>query len=99
MAPTFQQVNNQALQPYLQGEINQEVAFEKGMQPIREFMFKQTREKDLALFVKMSEMDRPRNFDDIPNYVLIPSFVISDLKTAFQIGFVIFVPFLIIDMV
>jgi len=99
MAPTFQQVNNQALQPYLKGEIKQEVAFKKGMQPIREFMFKQTREKDLALFVKMSEMKRPRNFDDIPNYVLIPSFVISELKTAFQIGFVIFVPFLVIDMV
>lgn len=99
MAPTFQQVNNQALQPYLKGEMNQEVAFKKGMQPIREFMFKQTREKDLALFVKMSEMKRPRNFDDIPNYVLIPSFVISELKTAFQIGFVIFVPFLVIDMV
>jgi flagellar biosynthetic protein FliP len=62
-------------------------------------MFEQTREKDLALFVKMSDMERPRNFDDIPNYVLIPSFVISELKTAFQIGFVIFVPFLVIDMV
>jgi flagellar biosynthetic protein FliP len=99
MAPTFQQVNNQALQPYLNGEINQEAAFTKGMQPIREFMFQQTREKDLALFVQMSEMKRPRNFDDIPNYVLIPSFIISELKTAFQIGFVIFVPFLVIDMV
>jgi len=86
MAPTFQEVNNKALQPYFEG-------------PIREFMFEQTREKDLALFVKMSEMKRPRNFDDIPNYVLIPSFVISELKTAFQIGFVIFIPFLVIDMV
>lgn len=99
MAPTFQEVNNKALQPYFEGKITQKAAFQKGMQPIREFMFEQTREKDLALFVKMSEMKRPRNFDDIPNYVLIPSFVISELKTAFQIGFVIFIPFLVIDMV
>ncbi|MDD3879736.1 MAG: flagellar type III secretion system pore protein FliP [Syntrophomonas sp.] len=99
MAPTFQEVNSQALQPYFKGEITQEKAFEKGMSPLRSFMFKQTREKDLALFVKMSKMERPRNFKDIPNYVLIPSFVISELKTAFQIGFIIFIPFLVIDMV
>lgn len=99
MAPTLQQVNANALQPYMQGEIGQAEAFEKGMEPMRTFMFKQTREKDLALFVKMSNIERPRNFDDIPNYVLIPSFIISELKTAFQIGFIIFVPFLVIDMV
>lgn len=99
MAPTFQQVNSDALQPYFKGEITQETAFKKAMDPMREFMFKQTREKDLALFVKMSEISRPRDFNDIPNYVLIPSFVISELKTAFQIGFVIFVPFIVIDMV
>ena len=99
MAPTLQEVNSQAIQPYLQGEIDQEIAMEKGMEPLRDFMFNQTREKDLALFVKMSNLDRPQNFSDIPNYVLIPSFIISELKTAFQIGFVIFVPFLVIDMV
>lgn len=99
MAPTFQQVNQDALIPYLNGEIGQEEAFKKGMDPMREFMFKQTREKDLALFVKMSGIERPRNFNDIPNYVLIPAFVISELKTAFQIGFIIFIPFLVIDMV
>ncbi len=99
MAPTLQEVNSQAIQPYLSGEINQEIAMDKGMAPLREFMFKQTREKDLALFVRMADMDRPNNFADIPNYVLIPSFIISELKTAFQIGFVIFVPFLVIDMV
>ncbi|MGR6836146.1 flagellar type III secretion system pore protein FliP [Syntrophomonas erecta] len=99
MAPTFQQVNEQAIQPYLQGEITQDKAFATGMKPLRTFMFKQTREKDLALFVKMAKMERPRSFADIPNYVLIPSFIISELKTAFQIGFVIFVPFLVIDMV
>lgn len=99
MAPTFQQVNASAVQPYLKGEIKQETAFKNAMDPMRKFMFKQTREKDLALFVKMSEIERPRNFNDIPNYVLIPAFVISELKTAFQIGFIIFVPFLVIDMV
>ncbi len=99
MAPTLQEVNSQAIQPYLSGEISQEIAMDKGMDPLRDFMFKQTREKDLALFVTMANMDRPNNFADIPNYVLIPSFIISELKTAFQIGFVIFVPFLVIDMV
>lgn len=99
MAPTLQEVNREALQPLLQGEISQEVAYTSGMAPLRTFMFEQTREKDLALFVKMAQMERPRNFEDIPNYVLIPSFIISELKTAFQIGFIIFIPFLIIDMV
>lgn len=99
MAPTLQEVNREAVQPLLQGQITQERAYEKGMAPIRAFMFEQTREKDLALFVKMAQMERPRNFSDIPNYVLIPSFIISELKTAFQIGFIIFVPFLVIDMV
>ncbi len=99
MAPTLQEVNREALQPLLQGEISQEAAYTSGMAPLRTFMFEQTREKDLALFVKMAQMERPRNFEDIPNYVLIPSFIISELKTAFQIGFIIFIPFLIIDMV
>ncbi len=99
MAPTLQEVNSQGLQPYLKGQVNEQVAFEKGMEPLSQFMFKQTREKDLALFVKLSKMERPRNFGDIPNYVLIPAFVISELKTAFQIGFIIFIPFLVIDMV
>lgn len=99
MAPTLQQANKDGLQPYLKGEITQQVAFQKGMQPMRSFMFKQTREKDLALFVKLAKMPRPKTFDDIPNHVLIPSFIISELKTAFQIGFIIFIPFLVIDMV
>ncbi|MGI5921889.1 MAG: flagellar type III secretion system pore protein FliP [Syntrophomonadaceae bacterium] len=99
MAPVFQQVNTEAVQPYMKGQITQQKAFANAMQPLRTFMIKQTREKDLALFVKMAKLKRPRNFNDIPNYVLIPGFVISELKTAFQIGFVIFVPFLVIDMV
>lgn len=99
MAPTFQEVNRDALQPYMKGTITQQQAYTTGIKPMRTFMLKQTREKDLALFVKMSKMERPRNFNDIPNYVLIPAFVISELKTAFQIGFIIFIPFLVIDMV
>ncbi|HEX3011064.1 MAG TPA: flagellar type III secretion system pore protein FliP [Syntrophomonadaceae bacterium] len=99
MAPTFQEINRDALQPYMKGTITQQKAYSIGIKPLRSFMIKQTREKDLALFVKMSKMKRPRNFNDIPNYVLIPAFVISELKTAFQIGFIIFVPFLVIDMV
>lgn len=99
MAPVFQQVNSEAVQPYLKGKITQQKAYSTGIKPLRTFMFRQTREKDLALFVKMAKIERPRNFNDIPNYVLIPSFIISELKTAFQIGFVIFVPFLVIDMV
>jgi flagellar biosynthetic protein FliP len=99
MAPTWDQVNQQALQPYLNGEISQQEAFEKGMQPMRDFLFRQTRERDLALFVNVADLPRPQSEEDIPTYVLIPAFVISELKTAFQMGVVIFIPFLIIDMV
>jgi len=99
MMPIWQKINNTALQPYLHDEISQETAFKAAIQPIRKFMFRQTRKKDLALFIKMSKMDKPKNEDDIPTSILIPAFVISELKTAFIIGFVLFVPFLIIDMV
>lgn len=99
MAPYWQQVNQEALQPYLGGTLAQEVALEKGMQPMREFMFKQTRENDLALFVNLADVSRPSGPEEVPTYVLIPAFVISELKTAFQIGFLIYIPFIIIDMV
>ena len=99
MAPTWNQINTQALQPYLAGDMTQSQAVDKAIVPVREFMFKQTREKDLALFVSRAKIDRPRTADDIPTYVLVPSFVISELKTAFQMGFLVFVPFLIIDIV
>lgn len=99
MAPTWKDVNANALQPYMRGEMGYEQAYERAMSPVRTFMFKQTREKDLALFVELSDMERPQTYRDIPNYVLIPSFTISELKTAFQIGFVLFVPFLVIDMI
>jgi flagellar biosynthetic protein FliP len=99
MAPTWNRINGEALQPYLAGDMTQSQAVDKAIVPVREFMLKQTREKDLSLFVSMSKIDRPRTADDIPTYVLVPSFVISELKTAFQMGFLVFVPFLIIDIV
>lgn len=99
MMPTFSQINANALQPYLANEITREEALSETEGPLREFMFKQTREKDLELFVSMAKMDRPRTYSDIPTHVLIPAFVVSELKTAFQIGFAIFIPFMIIDMI
>ena len=99
MAPTWNQLNQEALQPYLRGEIDQQVAYERGIGPVREFLFRQTRERDLALFVEMSGLPRPESRADVPTYVLIPAFIISELKTAFQMGIIIFIPFLIIDMV
>ena len=99
MAPTWNQVNRDALQPYLQAKITQEQAYDKAITPVRDFMFKQTREQDLGLFIKLSNLKRPKTYDDVPTYVLIPSFVISELKTAFQIGFILFIPFIVIDMI
>ncbi len=104
MAPIGTAINTQALQPYARNEITQEVAFKKAMQPVREFMLNQTRDKDLALFIKLSKMSNPpQTREEIkqsaPNTVIIPAFIISELKTAFQIGFIIFIPFLIVDMI
>lgn len=99
MSPVWQEVNQNAVIPYNQGRISQMKAFETGMEPLRSFMIKQTREKDLALFVEFSRIKPPTTVQDIPTYVLIPSFMISELKTAFQIGFLLFIPFVIIDLV
>jgi flagellar biosynthetic protein FliP len=99
MAPTFTQVKKDAIDPLSAGKISQTQALERGEKPMREFMFKQTRTKDLALFVRLADMKQPKTRADIPTYVLIPSFIISELKTAFQIGFLIFLPFLIIDLI
>jgi len=99
MSPVFKQVNEQAVQPYLANQISQEQAWDQAYDPLRKFMLKQTREKDIALFVSLSGMDKPRNQQDLPASVMIPAFVISELKTAFQIGFMIYIPFLVIDMV
>jgi flagellar biosynthetic protein FliP len=99
MSPVWNKVNSEAVQPFFEKKINQEQALEKALEPIRKFMIKQTREKDLALFVDISDIKRPKNVDDIPTSVLIPSFIISELKSAFQIGFLLYVPFLVIDMI
>lgn len=99
MSPVFIEVNNQGLQPYINGEISQQAALDNSLKPIREFMFRQTREKDLALFVSMSSNPTPTELDDISTFTLIPAFVISEIKTAFQMGFILFIPFIVIDMV
>lgn len=100
MAPVFSEADEQALQPYLKNEIDQSTAFERASAPAREFMFKQTRAKDLELFLDLSgAAARPETLPDIPTSVLLPAFVISELKTAFTMGFVIYVPFLIIELV
>lgn len=99
MSPYLEQANNNGLQPYLSGTISQEEAMTEVLKPMREFMFKQTRENDLALFVNLSEGVRPNSQDDVPTTTLIPSFIISELKTAFQIGFLIYIPFIVVDMV
>jgi flagellar biosynthetic protein FliP len=99
MAPTFNAIKKDAIEPLQKNKISQTEALKRGEAPLREFMFKQTRTKDLALFVSLSKMDRPKTRADIPTHVLIPSFIISELKTAFQIGFLIFLPFLVIDLV
>jgi flagellar biosynthesis protein FliP len=99
MMPVWQEINTRALQPYLGEEITQQLALERALEPVRAFMFRQTREKDLGLFVKTAGIGKPSSTKDIPTTVLIPAFVISELKTAFIIGFILYVPFLIIDMV
>lgn len=99
MNPVINDVNKNALQPYMKKQISQSVALDRAASPVRGFMFKQTREKDIALFYTMTTEPRPAKPADVPTYILVPAFVLSELKTAFQIGFAIYVPFIIIDMV
>jgi len=99
MSPVWNQVNHEALQPYLAKEISEKEAMKKALTPIRAFMLKQTREKDLKLFLDISKGERRRNLSDVPTMVIVPAFVTSELKTAFQIGFFIYIPFMILDMV
>jgi len=99
MTPVVNVAYNDGIKPYVDKEISGEEAFDRTIKPFREFMLAQTREKDLALFVKVSGIDRPEKPEDVPLHVLIPGFIISELRTAFQIAFVLFVPFLVIDMV
>lgn len=99
MAPVYQQIDERAIQPYLNEQIDQETAFQEAVEPIREFMFKQTRPKDIQLFMHMSNQPQPESLEEIKTVALFPAFVISELRTAFTMGFVIFVPFLVIDLV
>lgn len=99
MAPTWKAISTNAVEPYLNEKIDQKMAYERAEAPLREFMFGQTREKDLELFLSLSKEAKPKNRTEVPTYVLVPAFVISELKTAFQIGFMLYLPFLVIDMV
>jgi len=99
MAPTFQQVNDQALAPLFADEISLEEAYEEASIPLKEFMSKHTRQKDLELFLSYNKADRPESLEDISLTMLVPAFALSEIKTAFQMGFMIFIPFLVIDMI
>jgi len=99
MAPTWSKVNETALQPYMKNEISLDSAYSIGVKPIRDFMLRQTREKDLAMMVHLANLDRPQTQDDVPTYVIIPAFAISEMRIGFEIGFLIFIPFLMIDMI
>ena len=99
MSPYWSQANENGLQPYLAGSITQEEALTQVVNPLRDFMFKQTRESDLALFVNLSQAERPETQEQVSTFTLIPAYIISELKTAFQIGFMIYIPFIVIDMI
>lgn len=99
MTPVYKEVNTTAIQPYIEGKLNYEQAIETGSKPIKNFMLNQTREKDLALFYKVSDFEKPKDRYEVPFTVLVPAFAISEIKTAFQMGFLIFVPFIVIDMI
>lgn len=99
MAPTLDRANREGLQPYLRGELSQEAALDRTLRPLREFMLRQTRQQDLALFVSLARLPRPRTPEDVPTYVVVPAFVTSELRTAFLLGSLLFVPFLVVDMV
>lgn len=99
MSPVWQDIQSSAVQPYVEQKLTGEEAIQRGLAPLKTFMCKQTREKDLALFLSIMKAPRPKNFQDTPITGLIPAFMISELRTAFEIGFLLFLPFLIIDMV
>jgi len=99
MAPVGNKVNTEALQPFMKGEMQTAEFVNTALEPIRDFMFRQVREKDLVLFIKLAQMKKPKTKADVPIHVLIPAFMISEIKTAFEIGFAIYIPFLVVDMV
>jgi len=99
MAPTWNKVNEEALKPLMDEKITTEEAYNKGIEPIREFMFRNVRDEDLGLFISLANMKRPDNRSELPTYIVIPAFVISELRTGFIIGFFLFIPFLMVDMI
>lgn len=99
MAPTWNEVNKQALKPLMDKDITVEEAYDKGIEPIRNFMFKHVRDEDLELFISMANMDRPNSRNDLPTYILVPAFALSELRTGFIIGFFLFIPFLMVDLI
>lgn len=99
MSPVFSEIKTEAYDPFTKGEIQQEEAFIKAMEPLRQFMLKQVRTKDLALFVDMSKVEDVEDYKDVPTTAIIPAFVLSEIKTGFEIGFLLFLPFIVIDMV
>ncbi|MRD48675.1 flagellar type III secretion system pore protein FliP [Caenimonas koreensis DSM 17982] len=99
MSPVLQTLNDETVQPFMSGNLSIEAAYQKGSTPLREFMVRQTREQDLALMVELSKAKRPESMADVGNVQLIPAFMLSELRAAFQIGFVVFLPFLLIDLI
>ena len=99
MSPVYSEINTEAIQPYLKNQLDEKTALTLAMDPVREFMFKQTREKDIQLFLEMGGSSKPAVLSDIPTTALFPAFVISELKTALTMGFLLYVPFLVIDLV
>lgn len=99
MSPMLGQINENALQPYTAGQISQEEAIERGVEPLREFMFRQVENKDIALFASIAQMEPVQTIDDIPTRVLMPAFIIGELKKGFMIGFLIYIPFIVVDMI
>ena len=99
MAPTWSKVNDLALKPLMDGEMTVEEAYDKGIEPIREFMFTQVRNEDLALFVDMSDIETPEDRNDLPTYILVPAYALSEIRAGFIIGFFLFIPFVMIDLI
>jgi flagellar biosynthetic protein FliP len=99
MAPTWKTVNDEALKPLMDGRMSLDSAYNKGIEPIREFMFRNVRDEDLELFIDLSNLNRPENRSELPTYVVVPAFALSELRAGFIIGFFLFIPFLMIDMI
>jgi flagellar biosynthetic protein FliP len=99
MAPTWEKVNDEALKPLMDKKITMQEAYDKGIEPIRDFMFRNVRDADLELFIGMSNLKRPKTKEDLPTYVVVPAFALSELRAGFIIGFFLFIPFLMIDMI